>query len=356
MSSDSLMENLAAVAPISDADVAAADLGIAERALLAEIVSLGPASRPRAGHSAAWLRFTPARAALGVGTAVAAAAVAIVLVGSNGGGTSSAFAAEAVAVAEANPRLLVTEPGWEVNTANQFSPENGTVIFSDKSGHTLEMNWTEASQYPVLLRDRRYGEMPTFDLQVLGRSAPTFHQGAVLDIPDYETLIPPTGPTFVYVRGSTANRAQYVRVVESLESTDVNTWLSAMPDSVVKPNESAATVDEMLDGIPLPPGFDIDAILSGVDVSSRYHLAARVTSYVTCGWLDSWVAARDAGDQHAADRAVEAMATSRQWPILKEIARSGGWSHGVWEYADRLAAGDVRRQVYDQEMNCIEFR
>lgn len=356
MSTDSLMQNLTAAAPVADADVAAADLGTAERALITEIFNDGQAAPEGHRAPARRSRLSPLRVALGLGAAAAVAAVAILVVGSNGRGGSPAFAAEAIRVAEANPRLLVTEPGWEVKTATQFSPENGTVIFEDDHGHRLEMNWTDASQYPVLLRDRRRGGIPSFTLQVLGQAAPTFHQGASLDIPDYETLIPPSGPTFAYVRGSTADRAQYVQVVESLEPTDVNTWLSAMPDSVVKPNESAATVDEMLDGIPLPPGFDINTILDDVEVGSRYHLAARVTSYVTCGWLDSWVAARRAGDEHAANRAVEAMATSRDWPILREIARQGGWSQAVWEYADKLAAGEVRREVYDQEMNCIEFR
>lgn len=296
------------------------------------------------------------RVALGLGVAAAVAAVAILAVGSNGRGGSPAFAAEAIRVAEANPRLLVTEPGWRVKTATQFSPENGTVIFDDDRGHRLEMNWTDASQYPVLLGDRRREGIPSFTLRVLGEPAPTFHQGALLDIPDYETLIPPSGPTFAYVRGSTVDRAQYVEVIESLEPTDVETWLSAMPDSVVDPNESAETVDEMLEGIPLPPGFDVNAILDDIEVGSRYHLAARVTSYVTCGWLDRWVAAERSGDDHAANRAVQAMATSRDWPILKEIGQQGGWSQSVWEYADELAAGEVSRQVYDQEMNCIEFR
>ena len=45
-------------------------------------------------------------------------------------------------------------------------------------------------------------------------------------------------------------------MLASLHEVDVDTWLSAMPASVVQPAQQAEAVDEMLAGIPLPPGFD----------------------------------------------------------------------------------------------------
>jgi hypothetical protein len=76
-------------------------------------------------------------ASLGFGLAcIAVIAVLVVLVA--GGSVDSvkdggrpSYAAAAVKVAEANPRLLVTAPGWSIIHANSFEAEYGGLTYKD---------------------------------------------------------------------------------------------------------------------------------------------------------------------------------------------------------------------------------
>ena len=56
--------------------------------------------------------------------------------------------------------------------------------------------------------------------------------------------------------------------------------------------------------------------------------------------------------------AIDALLSSKDWPILKEMNSEGGWPIAVWEYADHVSDGGIpeSRSEYDQQMNCIEFR
>jgi hypothetical protein len=45
------------------------------------------------------------------------------------------------------------------------------------------------------------------------------------------------------------------------------------------------------------------------------------------------------------------MASSRQWPILRQMAAEGGWSQAVWMTADELSEGRLNRGVATVETN-----
>lgn len=57
---------------------------------------------------------------------------------------------------------------------------------------------------------------------------------------------------------------------------------------------------------------------------------------MACGWIERWVAARRAGDAGAAAEAVEAMQTSRRWPILREMQAEGDYPKVLWKFADAM--------------------
>ncbi len=124
-----------------------------------------------------------------------------------------------------------------------------------------------------------------------------------------------------------------------LESVDIDRWLSAMPASVVRPDSHAAVVEEMLADVPLPDGFDAEELIRADTVLDRYQLGAEVTGAVACGWVEQWLRARKTGDTVRAREAVEAMPSSRDWAILKELRPLGGWSSEVWKYADAMKTG-----------------
>jgi hypothetical protein len=346
------MEALIEAAPVRDQEVEACDLRGADEDLLREITASGVARRSSWRRSGARLRPARARLAFAIGAvAVAVAAVTLIGIGSRGG-QESAYAAEEIAVAKANPRLLVRAPGWRVKSADQFSTDFGQVDFTNGK-RELEMWWAPASEYEDFVSDRKHGGVPTFHIDVLGQRALTVHAGYGINSPDYETLIPPTGDVFVAVRGTMADREQYVSVVRSLEPTGVEGWLDAMPPSVVEPGERSAALDRLLEGLPLAPTFDRSVLESDMAVADPTNLAANVAYYVACGWLDAWVVATKSGDAAAAKEVKAALATTRDWPVFRE-ARGVNIIH---RFADAVARGEeFQRSSYDQMVNCVEYR
>lgn len=271
--------------------------------------------------------------ALGAGAACGAALTALALVvglpGGGGGGPS--FAAAAIEVAEANPRLLVTAPGWSVSRADQFAADSGEITFSDGS-HKLDVVWYPARSYRSYLRDRATVSKPTHS-RLLGRAATTVDYGRE----EYATMLAPRGPVFVEVRGRLGSPERYEAILRSLRPVDVESWLAAMPPSVVTPDGRAAAVEKALRGVPLPPGLDLATLQAADVVRGPYQLVAEATGAVACGWVESWIAARRSGDSRAAAAAVEAMSTWRDWPALRSKQMRRGWAENIRQAANRLA-------------------
>jgi len=130
------------------------------------------------------------------------------------------------------------------------------------------------------------------------------------------------------------DEAPFRSMLGSLTLVDEETWLAAMPDSVV--TDRSAAVTEYLADVPLPAGFDTVALTEG-PAEDRYHVGADVAGAVACAWIDRWIAGKTAGDQMVIDEAIAALATSREWDILVDMSAQGGFPEGVWEYADALA-------------------
>lgn len=339
---EELDRRLADACPVSDDELETWDLEQAETALIDEITASEPLAEVPATRSVRRPRWTASLSGgrLAAAAAGVAAAIAITFVGlgSLGGNDRPAYAAEAIRVAEANPRLLVTAPGWSVVRANQFSTDDGEIAFSDGE-HELTMTWYAARFYNSYYRDRRHVDQTPTSVEVVGTQAPTFEYTE-----SFATMLPPQGAVFVEIRADLP-ADEYREVLASVETTDVETWLGALPASVVQPPDRAAVVDAMLEDMPIPPDLDVEALRSEEAVLARYHLGARVSGAVACGWLDLWVKATDADDQATAREAAAALQTSRDWSILKEMRDQGGWSQAVWQYADDAAAGELERGV-----------
>jgi len=270
----------------------------------------------------------------------AAATAAAVLVGTavvtDGGGGGTAFAAELVAVAEANQRILVDRDGWSVSRVDEFTAAEGEMTFSDGT-HNLNLAWAPAAQYNERLAKHRqeFGEGST--VPVLGGEGRMFNYGGA----EYETLLPPSNGTYVRFRGNVGDEATYRAVLGDMRTVDVNTWLSALPESAVKPGAQADAIDAMLKGVPLPAGFDRASIKGGEGVRDRYQLGAAVAGAVSCAWVHLWDDAVKADDDAAATQAVDAMATSRTWQVLLDMNTDGDYPEEVWMIADAMAGKDT---------------
>jgi hypothetical protein len=331
------LNRLANASPIGDSQVAALRLGEAGAELMQEIMVARAASETDgSGQQSTWRRVPTPRAAAALAGLVAVAVISFAAIGSPGGDNRPTFAAAAIRIAEANPRLLVTAPGWYVTRADEFTAESGEMTFSD-GGHELDVNWQPADEYDGYFRDRAADGGPQTEIDLLGQRATMFRYAGTSD---FTTLLRPQGKSFVEIRADGLGSADaYMALVQSLEPTDVETWLAAMPASVVQPTDRAATVEAMLRGIPLPPGFGVAKLESGGTASDRYQLGAKVTGAVACDWLDRWTAALAAGDAAGAEEARQAMATSPGWPILLEMEKQGDYPNVLWDYADDLKGG-----------------
>jgi hypothetical protein len=317
------------------------------------------------------------RTTLGVGAVLASAGViaAVVILGggSVGPGDQPEFAAAAVRVAEANPRLLVGEPGWSVTRADEFEPDQGSMTFSDGVDE-LNVSWQPAAYYvdfpngegSLSEPDQWYWTAigcgvgpgtaermaPTTDCGVFQRFTEIRLLGAEAILHEDRTIfphriatrftlyLPPEVGAFVTITAGEMSRDQFLTLLDSLYETDVDSWLAALPPRIVQPLDRPEVVDEMLRDIPVPASVDVEALKDEFAASSRYSVGAAVTSAVACEWLDQWANAVQSGDVAAADEAIEAMSTSREWEILKEMESQGGWAQVIWEYAGEMRRDD----------------
>jgi hypothetical protein len=141
------------------------------------------------------------------------------------------------------------------------------------------------------------------------------------------------------LRAAVPDLAAFEERLGWLSRVDSQTWLDAMPAKVVKAADHDAAVREMLRGIPVPEGFRPSQIPDEGLTTNRYQVAASVTGIVSCLWFRQWGEARRAGDKVAEAEAERAMATSRHWPILREMAKEGGYAPLVWQLAAAMPSG-----------------
>jgi hypothetical protein len=308
------------------------------------------------------------RAAVPVLAAVAAVTLALALSGvflpRGGGPTAPAavYAAPIRAVAEANQRLLLDVPGWKVTSVNQFSVSQGQMTFGNVTTE-LEIIWAPRDVYQALLRDRavdslknpsalrEVGKDPAPDdvwsqpIQVVGRTGTLFRRGSS----GFTAILPPSGTNFVEIRTSSGSEQDYRDLVAKLYSADVNSWLAALPESVVKPADLTRVIAEMVSDIPVPAGFDRRRLTTGT--TERYHVGARVSGAVACAWIEQWTKAHQAGETARAREAVAALKSSHSWNILLEMKTQGDYPLVLWEYADLVANG--KNPVgYKQALGC----
>lgn len=275
----------------------------------------------------------------------AAAAAAAVLVGTvviPDGGGSRAFAAQAVAVAEANARLLVDKDRWNVTRVDEFTTEVGEMTFSDGKDR-LDVHWAPRNQYKFHVDDRKHNG-PGTPVTVLGAEGQLFTYSSN----DFETVLPPQGEIFMYLRGQAADETAYRAILAALKTVDVDSWLSAMPESAVQPGQQDKAVEAMLRGVPLPAGFDRASVDTGGGVRDRYQLGAAVAGAVGCAWVELYDAALKRGDDAGARQAVDAMSSSHDWRVLRDMDEEGGYPEAFWGLADEMA-GKTDERVREYE-------
>lgn len=362
------------------------DLGAMEAELLADIDGEQSASPFGAEASR---RRRPRRLALALaGAAAAATAAAIVILA---GGASEhptrAYGAELVRFAESTPLLLLEGPGWRVQNANEYRGPEGTegsmefvtgkpipyesiritpVGLAPHEPSTLTTPQRESGMFPPTVRQRRvelfwrHGDFAETVAMAHKMLHPHGQRWVKLPLLGTTASVD-TRAEFYVNQGGPANRQMTAFWVEDgyvlelraavpdlaafeerlawLTKVDSQAWLDAMPAKVVKAADHGAAVREMLKGIPVPSTFKPSRVPNEGLTTARYQVGAAVTGTVSCLWFRQWGEARRTGDRAAAIEAEKAMATSKHWPILHQMAKDGAYPEVIWELAREMPSG-----------------
>jgi hypothetical protein len=319
----------------------------AQQELLGEIVGMS-ARRPRRSHA----RWLAPRAALAV-AATAAALFALFSLGDEAGhrGPTTAWGAEQVRFAERSPLVLLGAPGWRVEYADEESASDGELHFSRGSATRQEDNdlLPPDTEYAQLtwrggelagwLDDRADGAAVATTAPVLGTTAHVYqYAGGTAGHLDVTALFSYDGRVLEF-RAGVANLGIFRELLATLRRVDANAWLSAMPASVITPMDRDRVIAGMLEHVTVPPGFAV-ADIHGADLSKdRYQLGTAVVGTVACEWFKRWADARAAHDGSGERRAMAALATAGDWPILKEMAKAGGYPSVLLGYARAMPSG-----------------
>ncbi|HVY77908.1 MAG TPA: hypothetical protein VG898_05330 [Solirubrobacterales bacterium] len=380
MRTHELQPLLATADPVDWKRLRAVDLGATEADLLADLEGVPsglrePAPRP-------W-RSRPRRLTFALAVAALASAVVAFLfaTGREGGHPSRAYGAELVRFAESTPLLLLDEP-WRVQSVYEagegaYMPRSsrgeGSMEFVTGpaipyESTTISADGTVRGMAPKAVRQRKV-EL-RWHPGKLGFPGPIVHRPVEAPVLDATALVNTRAETAYIVtrtekkriesggpgdrqmaaiwheggytlelRAWVPNLAGFKERLDWLSRVDSETWLDAMPAKVVKSTEHDAAVREMLKGIPVPSGFRPSQIPDEGLTTNRYQVGASVAGIVSCLWFRQWGKARRAHDRAAEEEAERAMASSKRWPILHEMAKDGAYPETVWKLAAEMPSG-----------------
>jgi hypothetical protein len=336
MAADPLPAAWAAALPVADAQ---AELC---RALQAEPRAPRPAPAPPPARRAR--RRLAVRLSLAVGVLFAVSLVALSL-GRSGEKGGTVWAAELVRLAEASPLVLLQAPGWHVSYADEQSAEEGEIHFStgpaaaaDDQRTDAALNW-RAGSLAEWKHSRAAEASVRTTAPVLGTTAGVYqYTGGRPGHQDITSVWGYDGRVLEF-RAGAADIAAFKALLAHLQRVDTDAWLSALPDSVVKSADRSSAIAGMLRGVTAPPGFDPGAIKGAALTKDRYQLGAAVSGTVACTWIKRWSDARRDGDPAGVREAIAAMATAKDWPVLKEMSKSGAYPEFLARYAAAMPSG-----------------
>jgi hypothetical protein len=291
-----------------------------------------------------------------LGVAVVGAIVAVSVGGVFAGRSGTAWGAELVHFAAASPLVLLDQAGWQVDYANEQSDQDGEMHFTSSpvgapstapvsatastevSTTVAALNWRSGA-LSTWMTDRANSANLITTASVLGTVAHVYQYAGGQPGHQDITALWEYGGRVLEFRAGAADITAFESLLASLRHVDTNTWLSALPESVVKTTDRAAVIASMLQGVTLPPGFDPATVTGAGLTSDRYQLGAAVTGTVACTWFKLWSDARRTGNTAGLQRAIDAMATAKDWPILQEMAKSGAYPQVLEALAAAMPSG-----------------
>lgn len=140
--------------------------------------------------------------------------------------------------------------------------------------------------------------------------------------------------------GPFADQTALIATLDSIRVVDVDTWKRTLPPGTVTDADRSSAVTALLQGVPVPTGFDVAALQQGPP-AMPYYLQTEVLGRVACAWLD--IVVTQPGTD-AARQAIAALGTAHQWQGLIDSQSEGDYASVLWEIADRAVSGDTTQQ------------
>jgi hypothetical protein len=360
--------------PLKKRSLAALDLEDAEAAL-GEALVAQPANEEApelAGSDTRHGRRRPRSLLFAVGASAVSVvlAAALLIAGSGDTGSSRAYGAEVVRFAESTPLLLLEGPGWRVRNVVQWQQGSGSMEFGPGAPGPAE---THPSRREIIRREARLrigkrtvklewtpwsphkgasGRLKPYNERGLGFTATAPVLGTVAHIdPNIRFSSPDTpGLRWMIAVWRESDRVLTLSAwvpdlgafrerLSQLKKVDAETWLDAMPQRVVKAADYGAEVREMLQGLPLPPGFDPSRIPDRSVTTNRYSVGKAVGGAVACGWFARWFDAHADRDVETALEARRILLHASSWPVFRRISDEGSYPRLVVELAEALPSG-----------------
>ena len=346
----------------SDADSSDASTRAAARQALDARIELASSGEPPKRHSA---RQRRSHALVGALTLTLAGAIAFFVVGNASRSPQPAYGAELVRFAESTPLLLLKEPGWRVRNVVQWQQNSGSMEFGPGSPaparphpsrseivhgeaqlrfglRTVKVEWGPWETARGWLKAYRAHGF-TAGAPVLGMVA-HINPGGRSSIPGTHGLhsmlaVWREGDRVLSLSAWVSNLDAFRERLSWLQKVDAETWLDAMPQRVVKAADYGSEVREMLQGVPLPAGFDPSTIPDRRVTTNRYSVGRAVGGAVACEWFSRWFDAHAARDVDTAREARRVLLHSGSWPVFRRIRNEGSYPQLVVEFAEALPTG-----------------
>jgi len=260
-------------------------------------------------------------------------------------GEDLTWSTQLVSFAERAPRLLVGEQGWMVIAAEEFDNATGEMTFANDPDafnatpgpgtYWIALNWNPAHTHSDQLQDRSEGADRSWHLTIDGYQATLFEHEGTAPIGRTFYALWRAGEHSLELRSDVIpSKDTFKKIVESLHVVDVDTWLSALPATVIEPHERRDAIDEIVADIPVPANVDLGA-LARRDVVTN-SLTYEVTTTIACGWVEEWVDATRSGDQQTRQQAVDALVSARKWRALSR-PEAGQYKTYVFDVADAMS-------------------
>jgi hypothetical protein len=270
--------------------------------------------------------------------ASAAASIAVLLLAvsvRDGDHQSKAWAAPLIEFAQRSPLMLIDDSAWRVTRADESSADDGEMTFASGT-LSADLTW-HSGPLAEWLGDRKHDGIDHGPHAVANGTAEVVQYNGTQTF----TALWSADDRVLEFRIDGTTAGEFGALLDRLVVVDIDTWLGAMPASVISAADQPSVVTEMLAGIPLPSGFDTGALVDQADVKDRYQLGARIVGAVSCAWIQQWIDATDAGDSTSAQSAVAAMTTSSAWPIVQEMGASGAYPEVLQSYVELMIHGEA---------------